>query len=702
MKLQPLLQPKSIVVIGASREKQKLGRMILDNIVKSGFKGDLYPVNPKSKKIAGLKCFPKVSDVPGDVDLTLIAIPAQFVLDVVKDCAKKEVGAVIIISSGFSETGKDGLELELSIKRVLDKKKIPLLGPNCLGIIHPKAKLNATFAKPLVKEGNIAFLSQSGALGTAALDWAQKVGIGFSHFISIGNKLDLSENDFLEQMNKDPSVKVIGMYLEDFKDGREFMRLSRLSSKPIVVLKPGISKAAQTALGSHTGSLAQNDLIISSALKQSRVIRAKTIEELFYSLMFFSWYPGSIQGRVALITNAGGPGVITTDEIELRGLKLAKLSQKTKKKLALNLPAAANCNNPIDVLGDALADRYEFSLKTALSDKNVDIGFVILTPQTMTEVEGTARVIADIAAKSTKCVIGCFIGGKDVEKGQFILSKAGIPNLNFPSDVVKATSNSYSYTQMKTKRSFKKGIKKGVRSKKLEELIKQESGFVDAQLAERILKMYKIPVLRSHFPKDIADLRRGAEKVGYPVVLKLIHPKIIHKTDVKAVKLGIRNKNELVTAYNKLILLSQKLKLERYKIEMQSLVTGALELILGVKYDEDTVIETDTKRFVKNKGFGHTLLFGMGGIYTEIFKDVSLKVMPLDESDITNMLETTHAGKILKGERGVQYNIKKISNVIQKINQLVYDIPQLKELDINPLFVKGKHVWVVDVKMFIS
>jgi len=699
-----LLKPGSIAVVGASREKQKLGRMVLDNIVKSGFKGKIYPINPKAKRIAGFTCHPTVSAVRQKIDLVVISIPASFVLDVVKDCVKKSVGAVIVIASGFSETGKDGLEQELKLKEVLAKKNIPLLGPNCLGIINTSAHINATFAKPTINAGNIAFLSQSGALGTAALDWAQKVGIGFSHFVSLGNKLDLSENNFIEYLNADKNVGVIGMYLEDFTDGKKFMELARTSSKPIIVLKPGKSKAAQHALGSHTGSMAQNDLIISAALEQSGVIQVETIEELFYTLMFFSWHKGEIGNKIAVITNAGGPGVVTTDEIEIKGLKLARLKSSTKKRLALTLPSSANCNNPIDVLGDALADRYAFALKTVLADRNVDAVMVLLTPQTMTDIVGTAKEIVKVTKTSKKLLISCFLGGRDVEKGREIISTSLIPGVAFPSDAVDALTNLYRYYQGKKRLSKRSSsVKSSKYAKKVNSLLEGVHGVVDTQLAERILKFYKIPLLRSHFPKDIADARRGADKVTYPIVLKLIHPKLVHKTDVKAVKLNVMNNKQLVQSYNELSLLAQRLKLEGYKMEIQPFITGTLELIIGVKYDEDTEIQVGhAKTIVKSRGFGHSLLFGMGGIYTEVFKDVSLKMIPLVDDDITDILNNTYAGIILKGERGVNYNVKKVRDVIKKINQLVHDISNLRELDINPLFACGKDVWVVDVKMFVA
>lgn len=701
-RLESLLNPKSIAIIGASRDKKKLGRLLLDNVLKGGFKGNVYPVNPKAGKIGGRACYSSIGEINDKIDLALIAIPAQFVYQVVKECCERKVGSIAVISSGFSEVGEEGLQQELKINRLAKDHGVNLLGPNCLGVISPFVKLNATFAKNDVIEGNVAFLSQSGALGTAALDWAQECGVGFSHFISLGNKAGLTENDFIKVLSKDDKVKAIVLYLEDFSDGRGFMDFASKTRKPIIVLKPGKSEAAQIALGSHTGSLAQDDMIISAALKHSGVVRVSTIEELFNFIKLISWSEKLGGNRLAVVTNAGGPGVITTDAIELNGLKLAKLSSRTQKLLSTKLPKASNIKNPVDVLGDALADRYKFALETVADDSGVDGIIVLLTPQVMTEIEKTALIIAEVSQSSKKLVVASFIGGIEVNKGRKILAKRRVPCFKFPVDTAKAVAHMFEHEKLETQKT--KTVIYGIErnKKRAQKLLYKKSGSLDSQTAEKVLKAYKIPLLPSYFPKDIADARRIALKIKYPVVMKLVHPELLHKTEAEAVKLNIRNQLELNKAYGGLEVVGRKEKLEDFKIEMQPFVRGALELILGVKYDADQYMELNGEVVLRKKGFGHSILFGMGGIYTEVFKDVSLRMVPLTDRDIEEIIHETKVGEILEGARGVEYNLEKVKDVITKVNRLVFDFPAIRELDINPLFAKGKDVWVVDVKMILS
>lgn len=702
--LESLLQPKSIAVIGASRDKGKLGRLVLDNIINHGFKGKVYPVNPKSARIGKLKCYKSVRDIPGRLDLALIAIPSKFVYSVVKECCDKKVGSIAVISSGFSEIGQEGLKEELKIKGLAGSCGINFLGPNCLGIISTNVKLNATFAKNKVSKGNIAFLSQSGALGTAALDWAEESGVGFSHFISLGNKASLSENAFLKYLSEDREIDAIVLYLEDFSDGKNFIKIASKIKKPIIVLKPGKSEAAQIALGSHTGSLAQDDLIVSKALKQAQVLRVETIEELFNVMKLFS-YKKKLEGnKIAIVTNAGGPGVITTDAVELTGLKLAQLANKSQQYLALKLPGAANFRNPIDVLGDALADRYEVALKTAISDRGVDGVIVILTPQVMTEIEKTAEVIYKASRRTDKFIVSVFIGGKEVKKGAEILARRNMPFVSYPDDAVKALAyivkSKTPKKEGKTIQSIGSKQKKNVL--KVSKLIQNKHGALDTQVSEKIIKIYKIPVLESYFPQDIAAARKFVKKLKFPVVMKLIHPDLLHKTDLNAVKLNITGDNELRIAFGDLVKQAGKLRLEGYKVQMQHFVKGALELIIGVKCDQDQYVDIGGRKVVRKRGFGHSIMFGMGGIYTEIYKDVSLRIAPLTMRDINELINETKVSRILKGARGIKYNMKKVREILAKLSQLVVDFPQIAELDINPLFAKGDDVWVVDVKMILE
>lgn len=698
-----LLNPKSVAVIGASREKTKLGRLVMDNIISGGFKGKVYPVNPNAKKIAGLSVYKTVADIPGEVDLVIIAIPVQFVLEVSKQCVAKKVKAVIVITSGFGETGIEGLKIELKLKALFEKVDIAFLGPNCLGLFNASIKMNATFARNVVKKGKIAFLSQSGALGTAALDWAEQVGIGLSHFVSLGNKTSLSENDFIEYFAHDAEIKAIALYLEDFVDGQRFMDLLRQIKKPVIILKPGKSEAAQKALGSHTGSLAQSDTIISAALAQCGAIRVHSIEELFNAILLLDTEKKLKGPNIGIVTNAGGPGVITTDAIESNNLNLTALDGKTEKMLALHLPPAANVKNPVDVLGDALADRYKTALETLVRDQNVDGIVVLLTPQVMTQISLTAEYVSQLSRKTEKMLIVSFIGGKYVEEGRKVFAKYKIPSFRFPSDAVKSLANVWQHYKNKKLKVKSKKLKVENRSKpKVEAMLFDLHGVVDAQIAEKVLSIYDIPVLPSAFPQDIADARRGGDKLGYPLVMKLIHPQLLHKTDEKAVFLDISTRQELERSYQELEKLARRLELASWKIEIQQFIKGSLELILGVKKDSDLYSQVEGERVLRKHGFGHSILFGMGGIYAEVFNDVALKLSPLSSKDIHEIVAHTKAGQILSGARGKTYNLKTVEAVIGKIDALVQDFPQIAELDINPLFAKDKDVWVVDAKMIVE
>ncbi len=700
--MNKLLNPKSIAVIGASREKGKLGRLIFDNIINGGFQGPIYPVNPKSKEIGGKKCHKSVLDIKKDIDLAIVVIPSKFVKQIVKECIEKGIGGVVIISSGFSETGQKGLAEEHEIVKLVEGTNTKILGPNCLGLITTSISLNATFAKTNIPKGNIAFMSQSGALGSALLDWAEKSGIGLSHFVSLGNKADLSENEFLNYFSADDNVRAIALYLEDFVDGKKFMRLAEKVNKPILLLKPGKSKAAQKALGSHTGSLAQDDKVIDSAMKQCGVVRVQSMEELFNSMMLFSW--GNINNvkSVAIVTNAGGPGVITTDKLSDFNLEIAKLESGTKNKLKAFLPDAASCENPVDVLGDAKSDRYSFALKTIEGDNNVDLIMVLLTPQVMTDTKKTAREIVTLAKKSDKNIIVSFIGGEQVLKARKILYDNNIPTFAYPGDATVAISSLMRHRNLKAFKGIEVVKAKNGQKAKPEELISTKSGSVDTQTAEKILLEYGIPLVPSNFPTDIADLRRSAAKLGYPLVLKLTHPDLLHKTEIKAVRVGISDDDELESEYEDLKRVAEEKKLEGYKIEVQKQIKNGLELIIGVKRHDDEYVEVGGERVLKTKGFGHSLIFGSGGIYAEVFNDVALRVLPVGTKDVKSMVDETFISKVLKGARRKNYDVGAINEIIRNIARLVSHFPQIAELDVNPLFATEKGAFVADVKMIIK
>lgn len=702
--LDPLINPKSIAIIGASRKKGKLGRIVLNNIVNSGYKGKIYAVNPKANKIGKFKSYHSVTEISGKIDVGVIAIPAKFSKQVIEECVKKKVRAIIIISAGFSETGAEGIRLENELRQMLDEAGIPMLGPNCLGVITTKKNLNITFAKSRIKRGTVAFISQSGALGTAGLDWAEGTGVGFSHFVSIGNKADINENHLIQYFDKDPDISAIALYLEDFADGQSFIEIARKTKKPVIILKPGKTEAAQDALGSHTGALAQSDDIVTAAIRQGGLVRADTIEELFNTIQLFSQDRIMNGNNIAVVTNAGGPGVVTTDALELAGLNITKFNRKTEKILKLKLPEAASSKNPVDVLGDARSDRYDVALKSIIADETVDGIIVLLTPQVMTDIEVIADVIVKASKKTNKLIVTSFIGGKEIKRGTKLLAAKGIPTFRYPSDAVDALANVWEDRQ---RRAYKRKSGKEIPVKignadAVKNMLSGVSGVVDTQTAEKILEVYGISVLKSYFPQDIADARRLAKKLTYPVVLKVIHPELLHKIDAGGVKLNIKDEDNLEKQYTELSSVAEEHNLEDYRIEMQHFVQDALELIVGVKREDDQYMEIEGTRILRKRGFGHSVVFGKGGIYTEIERDFELGVIPLLDKDIQEIVSHTTAGKILQGVRGQKFNIGKVYQTIKSLSLLVQDFPQIAELDINPLFARDDEVWVVDVKMIVQ
>jgi acetyltransferase len=678
--LEKFFNPKSVAVIGASSDKGKIGYEILKNILDASFKGKVYPVNLKSKKILGLSVYASVLSVTGDIDLAIVVIPANFVNPVLIECGEKGIKNVIVISSGFKEIGREGVVLEKEMKEISAKFDMQILGPNCLGIADSSNKLNASFARGMIKKGSLAFVSQSGAIVSAILDWANLNEIGFSKFVSLGNKAVVSEVEVLNYLKNDNSVSAIFAYLEDIKDGKEFMKVASevVLKKPLIVIKPGTSESSQKAMQSHTGALSGNEKGIELAFAGSGVVRVQNMQQLFNLVNFFSRYQGLSGNRIAVLTNAGGPGVIATDELERNGLKLAKLGSETKKTLALSLPKGANINNPVDVLGDAKEDRYKAALEILAKDKNIDCILVVLTPQAGTEIEKTAKVISDFAKNNKKPIAVNFAGGEMIAKSFSMLSRSGVANYGDFSEAIYALGKAYEYEKNKKNAvEYLKGLNSKSIKKAEAENIKNLS-FIDSL---HLINKYGIDIVPTSVAFSPEEAVVVAERVGYPLVMKIFSDTITHKTEVAGVKVGIKDRLEVKEYFEKIKkILGNDLK----GMAIQPMIKGQ-EIILGVK---------------KDKNFGHMIMFGLGGIYAEIMKDVSFRLAPLNHEEALRMIGEIKSFKILNGYRSLpKVDIEKIADALVGISNLVSDYPKIEELDINPIIADENGYKAVDVRI---
>ncbi|MFA6533826.1 MAG: acetate--CoA ligase family protein [Patescibacteria group bacterium] len=687
--LDKLFSPRSVAVIGASRDKQKLGHQVLANILKYGYRGKVYPVNPAAGKILGLKCYRSALEIKGAVDLAVVAVPAAVVPQVLAECGQKKIPSAIVISAGFKEIGGAGAILEAEIKAIAKQYSINLLGPNCLGIMDVVSRLNASFADGMISPGGAAFFSQSGAVGTAMLDWSKQNNFGFSRFISLGNKADISENEILEFLAEDKNTKVILGYLEGFTDGRKFLAVCQKATalKPVIILKAGRTAAGKRAITSHTGALAGQNEVTAAALKQAGAIQVDSLNELFDYARLFASQPLIRGNRLAIVANAGGPSVMATDAVVESGLQLAKLSDSTLKKLKAGLPATAAIHNPVDLVGDARADRFELGLNAVLSDKAVDAALAILTPQTMTEVTKTAEVIVSLSRKYGKTVATSFIGGAKVEPGIKILTTGGVPNFLYPEAGVRAMGAMAGYQRARKLESQK--VRMRVVDLKTWKvvggLLNGGGEQVGWQTAEEILKIYKIPMVKSAVAADAGVAVKLAGKFKYPVVLKVAAKKLLHKTDAGGVLVGLKTAGEVETGFKKLNKIAKKFGGE---VLIQPQILGGREIIMGVRRDPQ---------------FGPVVMFGLGGIYTEILKDVVFRVAPLDQAESLKMIQEIKAFKLLSGARGEKgVKLAALADMLCKLSELATDFPQIEEVTLNPVLATTKGCLAVDVRIITN
>lgn len=698
--LSAFFKPKSVAVIGASEDPQKLGHAILKNLVDCGYAqvGQLYPINRKSKNILGFTAYPSVEEVPDPIDLAVIVIPYQFVPDALRTCGEKKIPAVIIISAGFRESGVEGVERERELIEIAKEHNIRIIGPNVLGIIDTYTPLNASFAADSPPQGPIGMSSQSGALGTAILDWAQGGKLGMSKFVSLGNKADVNEIDLLKDWVNDNDTRVILMYIEELSNGQEFLKTAQEVSKikPVLAIKSGVTLSGARAVSSHTGSLAGSEQAYHAAFQQAGVLRAESIEELFDMAMAFGYQPPLCGNRIAIITNAGGPGILATDTLEKAGMSLARFEIETIKIMEEYLPDAASAANPVDILGDAGADRFKYTLDAVAADVNVDGIMVLLAPQATTKPQEVANVIIAKADKIDKPVLACFMGEKRMGEGIDLLVKNGVPNYPFPNRAALAFKAMADYEAIKH-RPNPTYPKIEVDRKAVQKIIKEVRD--DGRLsigdfeARSILTAYGMTIPKSELAETPEQAIAVANRVGYPVVLKIASPDILHKTDVGGVKVGLENAEQLRDAFELMVYRANRYLPEAHLwgcLVQEMVPEGNLEVLVGMNRDPQ---------------FGPLVTFGLGGIYVETLKDVTFRLAPFTQSDAETMLEEIRASALLDGVRGrPQVDKEAIVDTLLRIGQLVQDFPGILELDINPLIVfpKNQGAIAIDMRLVLS
>lgn len=701
MALNHFFEPRSVAIVGASRTEGKVGYEILAGLLKARFPGEIYPVNPTCEEIQGLKVYPDLKSIGQTPDLAVLVVAAKHVPDVMQECANLGIKAVVIIASGFKESGPKGAELEKTVIRIAKSAGIRVIGPNCIGLMVPRQKLNASFGGDLPAAGSIGYFSQSGSLLAAIVDMVGGTHLGFSKLISIGNKADVDELTIIRALGDDPDTKVIAGYLETISDGDTFIRQAERISreKPILLMKAGFTEAGARAASSHTGRLAESESAYECVFERAGVIRCESIKDQLDYARAFACQPLPQGKQVAVIANAGGAGIMATDAIERFGLKLAQFAPETKDKLAMSeeLARAASINNPIDLLGDALANRYEFALRVVLDDPNTDTILVLLSPHAMTECAETARAIVRVANEngSKKPILACFLGSRRVADAVEILREGMIPSYGSPEEAVKAIRIMCRYATWKNRP--KRVVKLfNVNRRKVERIIDRHSRMNQHEIGEmeakEILEAYGFVTPQGGVATTPEQAANIANQIGYPVVLKIWSPDILHKTEVGGVKTHVNSEQEVIDVFDLMMYRIPKKAPDAniLGICVEQMCTAGREVILGMNRDPR---------------FGPLMMFGMGGKLVEVLEDVVFYPAPLTAEEAREMLVRTKTYDILKGTRGeAGVDISAIAEALQRLSQLVTEFPQIKELDINPFVVgrEGMTPIAVDAMMAIE
>jgi len=688
-------KPRSIAVIGASRQPGKVGYDTLKNLIDDNYKGRIYPVNPSAPDILGLKAYKRIGEIDDEIDLALVIVPAELVINTFKELIDKKVKGAVVITAGFKEIGGVGVQRERELADMC-RGKIRVIGPNCLGIIDTYSNLNASFAPTMPRQGKIGFMSQSGAMVTAILDFAAGRDIGFSRFISMGNKMDLDETHFLEILGEDDNTRVIMGYLESVVDGPRFLetadRVSR--KKPVIIFKSGVSVEGIRAASSHTGSLSGLDRAYECAFAKSGVIRARSIEDLFDWAEVFASQPLPKGKRVVIITNAGGPGIIATDKAAEEKLTLSPVNKATAGKLREFLPPAASVYNPIDVLGDADSRRYQQVIELLAGAEEIDGIVIILSPQANTQIEETAKIVSNFSYTSPKTVITSFMGEERMATAFSIFRRGRVANISFPDRAVRAMAVMANHSVWKAQDSpeaYYKDIDEDNIKKFLE--VKAEEGkikLVDFE-ARELVDMCRIPALPTVLTYTADEAADVAEQMGFPVVLKVYSPEILHKTDVGGVRVGLRTSKDVAKAFEAIMVSVRKFlpQVPILGITVQKMVESGKEVIVG---------------FSRDPQFGPLVMFGLGGVYVEVLKDVNFALTPLSKKEIRELVSGIKSFPLLSGVRGEkEKDLEALYEVIAAVGTLGERFPEIVEMEINPLMVKdkGEGVWAVDGRLIL-
>nr|WP_319394290.1 bifunctional acetate--CoA ligase family protein/GNAT family N-acetyltransferase [uncultured Desulfobacter sp.] len=696
--LDRIFQPSHVAVVGASERKGTIGNALMKNLIDGGFSGRLLPVNPKYGTLHGHNCFKAVSSLEMGLDLVIIATPIHTVPDIIKACVKKKVAGAIIISAGGKEVGEKGRKIEKRIHQIAYKGGLRILGPNCMGLICPGNSLNASFASEMPDAGNLAFVSQSGAICSSILDLAFKEHIGFSHFVSIGSMLDIDFGDMIDYLGNDPAAKSILLYIESLTNIRKFMSAARSVSriKPIIVLKSGITSAGAKAAASHTGAMAGEDAVYDAAFKRSGIVRVDTIEELFDCAELMAKQPRPKGSRLAIVTNGGGPGVMATDALGRYGHEPAPLDAGILKALDDILPPFWSRNNPIDILGDASPDRFSSVLEICFNSKTIDGVLVILAPQALTEPLLVAKSLAAAVKNRGYPVVACWMGGKSISKAVDSLNEAGIPTYDTPERAVRAFLYMVEYTKnQEVLLEIPPKLNRNLvfNQKKAADLFASASvnEFMTESESKKLLQAYGMPVIETRTAKTEAQASRIGQEIGYPLVMKLQSVDILHKTDAGGVLLDLRSDTDICQAFGQIMSSARQYKPDARLdgVTIQPYFSNPdFELLLGAKRDPN---------------FGPVVLFGMGGIYTEVLKDSSLGLPPMNRLLAQRLMQETRVYTLLKGYRNrLAADLEKLEEIIIRLSQLLIDFPQISELDMNPILIRDGNPIAVDARILVS
>ncbi|MBU1637695.1 acetate--CoA ligase family protein [bacterium] len=699
--LDAIFKPKSIAVIGASRTPETIGHTIVKNLVDFGFNGPVYPVNPKAKFIRSMRAYRSVLEIPDEVDMAIVCVPKQLALQAVDDCGRKDIKAVIMITAGFSETGTKGAQLEQQIFERIRHYGMSMIGPNCMGVINTDAgvRMDATFASHLPLEGNIGFLSQSGALGVAIIERATSMKLGLSSFVSLGNHTDVSVDDCLAFWKDDDLTELVLLYIESFGDPHRFVTLTREMNrkKPIIAVKSGRTAAGAKAASSHTASLAASDVSVEALFEATGVLRVDTVEKLFDYAQAFKMQPLPQGARIGIVSNGGGPAILATDAVGGYGLEMAEFSEETREKLRKVLAEDASINNPVDMIAAAGAKEFELVAGYLLEDPNIDAVVVLFTPpRASVTAKDVANGIVNTFEKNRdrrKPIVCCFLNREDEREGKIILRNAGVPVYEFPEAAVQSLAAMYRYRKMQERPvgqviGFEDVDRKKVR-KIIDGVLSSGRSALNRNEVFDLLRAWRFPVISSDLIDSRERLVKAAKKMKYPVVLKLAADEVSHKSDVGGIKLNLRNEAELLEAYDEVAANVAKLtpKIKKWAVTIEPMIIGGREVVLGVSSDPL---------------FGKLIMVGMGGIYVEVLKDVAFRLAPVADVDARSMVESLRGYPILKGIRGEKpVHLKYLNEQIERLSALAVEFPEISEMDMNPVlfFSKKEQCMVVDARM---